>query len=62
MRAEKTFGIKCLAFHAIKGVKVLLNILVLAGGLTVPKIFSTLMLVNCVSYYKILHSFPDPLK
>lgn len=32
MRAEKNFGVKCLAFHAIKRDKVLLNIFALTGG------------------------------
>lgn len=32
MRAQKTFGIKCLAFHTIKRDKVLLDVFILTGG------------------------------
>lgn len=51
MKAEKTFGLKCLVFHAIKRDKVLLNIFILTGGFDSAKdIFHTPVSELCVCY------------
>lgn len=51
MKAEKTFGLKCLVFHAIKRDKVLLNIFILTGGFDSAKdIFHTHVSELCVCY------------